>query len=100
MKRAITQNAIDFAHALGIENPKVAILSGVDNVNPSMRSTVDAAALCKMAQRGANSRRNLDGPLTFDFVISAEIAKLRGIESQLLVMQTLSSCLMLKPVIF
>lgn len=81
VKRAITQNAIHFAHALGIEHPKVAILAGVDTVNYSMRSTVDAAALCKMAERGQIHGGILDGPLTFDNVISVEVAKSKGIQS-------------------
>lgn len=81
VKRGITQNAIDFAHALGIEQPKVAILAGMDNVSPTMRSTVDAASLCKMAERGQIKGGLLDGPLTFDNVISAEVASSKGITS-------------------
>ncbi|EKD71980.1 MAG: hypothetical protein ACD_46C00041G0004, partial [uncultured bacterium] len=81
VKRDITQNAIDFAQALGIEWPKVAILSGADTINYSMRSTVDAAALCKMAERGQIHGGILDGPLTFDNVISIEVAKSKGIVS-------------------
>lgn len=81
IKRGITQNAIDFANALGIEQPKVAILAGMDNVTPAMRSTVDAAGLCKMAERGQIRGGVLDGPLTFDNVISAEVAKSKGISS-------------------
>lgn len=81
IKRDITQNAIDFALALDINQPKVAILSVVDIVNPSMLSTVDAAALCKMAERGQIKGGILDGPLTFDNVISAEVAKAKGIDS-------------------
>lgn len=84
LKRAITQNAIDFAMALGIENPKVAILAGMDNVNSAMRSTVDAAGLCKMAERGQIKGGLLDGPLTFDNVISAEVAKSKGISSPII----------------
>lgn len=81
VKREITQNAIDFALALDIEEPKVAILAGSDMVNSSMRSTVDAAALCKMAEREQIQGGILDGPLTFDNVISVEVAKSKGIES-------------------
>jgi phosphate acetyltransferase len=81
VKRAITQNAIHFARALGIMEPKVAILAGVDTVNSHMRSTVDAAALCKMAERGQIQYGILDGPLTFDNVISEEVAKAKGIAS-------------------
>ncbi|OGT59481.1 MAG: enoyl-CoA hydratase [Gammaproteobacteria bacterium RIFCSPHIGHO2_12_FULL_43_28] len=80
-KRSITQNAIDFAHALGIEKPKVAILAGVDTINHSLQSTIDAAALCKMAERGQIDGGILDGPLTFDNVISIAVAKSKGIES-------------------
>lgn len=81
IKRAITQNAIDFANALGIDQPKVAVLAGMDNVSSAMRSTVDAAGLCKMAERGQIRGGILDGPLTFDNVISAEVAKSKGISS-------------------
>ncbi|MBA3661405.1 MAG: bifunctional enoyl-CoA hydratase/phosphate acetyltransferase [Gammaproteobacteria bacterium] len=81
VKRSITQNAIDFARALEITEPKVAILAGVDAVNYHMRSTVDAAALCKMAERGQIHGGILDGPLTFDNVISIEVAREKGIES-------------------
>lgn len=80
-KRGITQNAIDFARALDIENPKVAILAGTDIINQNMISTIDAAALCKMAERGQIRGGVLDGPLTFDNVISEEVAKSKGISS-------------------
>lgn len=83
VKRAITQNAIDFALALDIHQPKVAIVSGVDTINYSMRSTIDAAALCKMAERGQIHGGMLDGPLTFDNVISAETAQSKGIVSKI-----------------
>lgn len=81
VKRGITQNAIDFARALGIHQPKVAFLAGSDMVSYTMRSTIDAAALCKMAERGQIRRGILDGPLTLDNVISAEVAKSKGISS-------------------
>lgn len=81
IKRDITQNAIDFAHALGIEIPKVALLSGSDNVTRGIQSTVDAAALCKMAERGQIQGGIVDGPLTFDNVISIEVAAAKGITS-------------------
>ncbi|OGT42722.1 MAG: enoyl-CoA hydratase [Gammaproteobacteria bacterium RIFCSPHIGHO2_12_FULL_37_34] len=81
VKRHITQNAIDFALALGITEPKVAILAGTDMVNSAMRSTIDAAALCKMAERKQIHGGILDGPLTFDNVISVEVAKAKGIAS-------------------
>lgn len=80
-KRGITQNAIDFAQALGVLQPKVAILAGSNLVSISMPSTVDAAALCKMAERGQLHGGTLDGPLTFDNVISIDSAKMRGISS-------------------
>lgn len=80
-KRAITQNAINFALALDIEEPKVAILAGSDTVSYSLRSTIDAAALCKMAERGQIRGGVLDGPLTFDNVISVEAARESGISS-------------------
>lgn len=81
VKRDITQNAIDYALALGIERPKVAIIAGMDMVSSTMRSTVDAAALCKMAERGQIKNGILDGPLTFDNVISSEVSKSKGIAS-------------------
>ncbi|MGB8095862.1 MAG: bifunctional enoyl-CoA hydratase/phosphate acetyltransferase, partial [Terracidiphilus sp.] len=62
----IVQNAIDLAHALGIPEPKVALLSAIETVNPKIKSTVDAAALCKMAERGQITGGILDGPLAFD----------------------------------
>ena len=80
-KRDIIRNAIDLAHALGIATPKVAILAAIETVNPSMRSTVDAAALCKMADRGQIEGAVLDGPLAFDNAISAIAAKDKGIDS-------------------
>lgn len=77
----IVQNAIDFAHVMGVPDPKVAILSAVETVNPGMPSTVDAAALCKMAQRGQITGGTLDGPLAFDNAISAQAARIKHIES-------------------
>jgi len=77
----IVQNAIDLAHILGIEEPKVAILSAVETVNPKIPSTVDAAALCKMADRGQITGGLLDGPLAFDNAISVEAARTKKIES-------------------
>ncbi|PZA10363.1 enoyl-CoA hydratase [Rhodopseudomonas palustris] len=81
-KRDIIQNAIDLAHALGIGEPRVAILSAVETVTESIRSTLDAAALCKMAERGQIKGGILDGPLAFDNAVSAEAAKTKGIVSQ------------------
>ena len=78
----IVQNAIDMAHALGVERPKVAILSAVETVTPKIPSTVDAAALCKMAERGQITGAVLDGPLAFDNAISKEAAAIKGIRSE------------------
>lgn len=80
-KRDIIQNAIELAHALGIGLPKVAILSAVEVVNPKIPSTVEAAALCKMADRGQITGGILDGPLAYDNAISAQAAKIKGITS-------------------
>lgn len=80
-KRDIVQNAIDLALLLGIRDPKVAILSAIEIVTPKLRSTVEAAALCKMAERGQISGGVLDGPLAFDNAISVEAAKSKGIRS-------------------
>jgi len=80
-KHDIVQNAIDLAHALGIAQPRVAILSAVETVTESIRSTLDAAALCKMADRGQITGGILDGPLAFDNAVSEEAAKTKGIVS-------------------
>jgi phosphotransacetylase len=80
-KRDIVQNAIDCAQAMDIAEPKVAILSAVETVNPKMISTIDAAALCKMAERGQIVGGKLDGPLAFDNAISLEAAQAKGIRS-------------------
>ncbi len=80
-KRHIVQNAIDLAHILGIEQPRVAILAAVEVVNPLMQSTLDAAALCKMADRGQIAGGLLDGPLAFDNAISPDAAREKGIVS-------------------
>ncbi len=77
----ITQNAIDLTHALGIARPKVALLSAVETVTPTIQSTLDAAALCKMADRGQITGAILDGPLAFDNAISAEAAHTKQIVS-------------------
>ena len=77
----IIQNAIDFARLMGVQCPKVAILSAVETVNPNIPSTVDAAALCKMADRGQIKGGLLDGPLAFDNAISAHAAQVKNIES-------------------
>ena len=80
-KRDIIQNAIDLALALGVERPKVAILSAVETVYPKLQSTIDAAALCKMADRGQITGGVLDGPLAFDNAISPAAAAAKGIAS-------------------
>jgi phosphate acetyltransferase/phosphate butyryltransferase len=80
-KRDIIQNAIDLVHALGIAEPRVAILSAVETVTEKIKSTLDAAALCKMADRGQITGGILDGPLAFDNAVSAEAAKTKGIIS-------------------
>jgi phosphate acetyltransferase len=80
-KMHILQNAINLALALGIEKPKVAILSAVENVNPKMPSTLDAAALCKMADRGQITGAILDGPLAIDAAVSLDSAKIKKIAS-------------------
>lgn len=77
----IIQNAIDFARIMGVAIPKVAILSAVETVNPSIPSTLDAAALCKMAERGQITGGILDGPLAFDNAISAHAAEIKHIDS-------------------
>jgi phosphate acetyltransferase len=77
----IIQNAIDLAHALGIPEPKVALLSAMENVNPKIKSTLDAAALCKMADRGQITGGILDGPLAFDTAVSAKAAAIKKLES-------------------
>jgi phosphate acetyltransferase len=81
VKVDIVQNAIDLAHILGEATPKVAILSAVETVNPKIQSTIDAAALCKMADRGQIVGGVLDGPLAFDNAVSEEAAKTKKIVS-------------------
>jgi phosphate acetyltransferase/phosphate butyryltransferase len=80
-KRDIIQNAIELAHALGVLEPRVAILSAVETVTPEIRSTLDAAALCKMADRHQITGGILDGPLAFDNAVSPEAARTKGIVS-------------------
>ncbi|HEY7978553.1 MAG TPA: bifunctional enoyl-CoA hydratase/phosphate acetyltransferase [Rhizomicrobium sp.] len=80
-KRDIVQNAIDLAHVLGLNLPKVAILSAVETVTEKIKSTIDAAALCKMADRGQITGGVLDGPLAFDNAVSPEAARTKGIVS-------------------
>jgi phosphotransacetylase len=78
----IIQNAIDLAISLGVSTPKVAILAAVETVNSKMPATIDAAALCKMADRGQIKGGLLDGPLAFDNAISKDAAKIKGIRSE------------------
>jgi len=80
-KADICQNAIDLAVALGLEKPKVAILAAVETVTSKMPATLDAAALCKMAERGQITGGILDGPLAFDNAISKKAARIKGIRS-------------------
>jgi len=80
-KADICQNAIDLAHVLGNPSPKVAILSAAETVNPKIESTLHAAALCKMADRGQITGGILDGPLAFDNAVSPEAARTKGIVS-------------------
>jgi phosphotransacetylase len=77
----ICQNAIDLAVSLGMARPKVAILAAVETVNSKMQATLDAAALCKMADRGQITGGILDGPLAFDNAISKDAARIKGINS-------------------
>ena len=78
----IVQNAIDLAHVLGVAQPHVAILSAVETVSPKITSTIDAAALCKMADRGQIAGAILDGPLAFDTAVNAEAARVKHLKSQ------------------
>jgi len=80
-KMHIVQNAVDIARLLGVKEPKVAALSAVEVVNPAIPSTIDAACLAKMADRGQIEGAIVDGPLAFDNAISAESAKVKGISS-------------------
>ena len=80
-KADICQNAIDLAISLGLEKPKIAILAAVETVTSKMPATIDAAALCKMADRGQITGGVLDGPLAFDNAISKQAAQIKGIHS-------------------
>ncbi len=81
-KADIVRNAITLAHVIGVAEPKVAILAAVETVNPNMPATLDAAALCKMADRGQIGGGLLDGPLAFDNAVSPEAAHTKGIVSR------------------
>jgi len=81
-KRDIVQNAIELAHVMGIAEPRVALLSAIETINPKLRSTLDAAALCKMADRGQITGGVVDGPLAFDNAVSPQAAADKGIRSE------------------
>ncbi len=81
-KADIARNVIALAHALGLACPRLAILSAVETVTPKIASTVDAAALCKMAERGQIEGAIVDGPLAFDNAISLEAARIKAINSE------------------
>jgi phosphate acetyltransferase/phosphate butyryltransferase len=81
-KADIVRNAVDLAHAFGVARPRVAILAAVETVNDHMPATLDAAALCKMADRGQITGAVLDGPLAFDNAVSAAAARTKGIVSE------------------
>lgn len=80
-KADIVRNAIDLAHAIGVAEPRVAILAAVETINAAMPATLDAAALCKMAGRGQIVGGLLDGPLAFDNAVSIAAARIKGIRS-------------------
>jgi phosphate acetyltransferase len=80
-KRDIVQNAIDLFAGIGLGTPRVAILSAVETVTSKIPSTIEAAALCKMAERGQITGGVLDGPLAFDNAIDPEAARIKGIKS-------------------
>jgi len=80
-KQHIVQNAINLALALGVKLPKVALLSAVETINPKIKSTLDSAALCKMADRGQIRGGVLDGPLSFDLTVSEHSAGIKGVKS-------------------
>ncbi len=80
-KAEIVRNAIALAQVIGVATPRVAILAAVETVNPRMPATLDAAALCKMADRGQIEGGMVDGPLAFDNAVSAEAARIKGITS-------------------
>lgn len=82
IKADIVRNAIDLAHAIGVAEPRVAILAAVETVTASMPATLDAAALCKMADRGQITGGLLDGPLAFDNAVSIAAARTKGIVSE------------------
>ncbi len=82
VKRDIVQNAIDLFTSVGLGTPRVAILSAVETVTTKIPSTIEAAALCKMADRGQITGGLVDGPLAFDNAIDPEAARIKGITSE------------------
>jgi phosphate butyryltransferase len=80
-KADIVQNAIDLAQAIGIETPRVGILSALETINPAIPSTIDAAVLAKMAERGQIKGGLVDGPLAMDNAVDLEAARTKGIHS-------------------
>ncbi|NBC20695.1 MAG: bifunctional enoyl-CoA hydratase/phosphate acetyltransferase [Alphaproteobacteria bacterium] len=80
-KKSIVQNAIDLARAIGTDAPAVAILSATEEVDPNIASTIDAAALCKMADREQITGGRVDGPLAFDLAVSADSVRVKGLKS-------------------
>ena len=80
-KHDIVQNAVDLFSAIGLGTPRVAILAAVETVTSKMPATIDAAALCKMADRGQITGAILDGPLAFDNAIDLQAARIKGIQS-------------------
>lgn len=80
-KASIVRNAVAYFNQLGIEKPKVAMLSAVETVNPAMKSSMEAAAIAKMGDRGQIKNCIIDGPLAFDNAVSSKSAALKGIES-------------------
>ena len=81
-KADIVRNAVELAQAFGIAQPRVAVLAAVETVNPHMPATLDAAALCKMADRGQIEGAIVDGPLAFDNAVSVAAARIKGIKSE------------------
>jgi phosphate acetyltransferase/phosphate butyryltransferase len=80
--RDIVRNAIDLTHALGIDRPKVALLSATENIDEEIESTIFAAAICKMADRGTIKGADIDGPLAMDLAVSPRAARITGIISK------------------
>ena len=96
-KRDIVQNAIDLCSQIGLGTPRVAILSAVETVTAKIPSTIEAAALCKMADRGQIAGGILDGPLAFDNAIDLDAVKIKGIKSEVAGRRKSSWCPISKP---